>query len=122
MSELLKRWYERYANNSEAIVLVLMLAGGLLLVRTLGAVLAPIIASLVIAYLLIWIVDQLSIFNIPRRIALLGAYAAFMGVFLSLVLFVAPLLWQQLALMFEEMPNMIHHVQGQLNQLPESEV
>ncbi|MES2212999.1 MAG: AI-2E family transporter [Pseudomonadota bacterium] len=117
MSGLLRRWYEKYFTNSEAIVLVLILVGGFVLVKTMGAVLAPIIASLVIAYLLLWSVEQLRVFKIPKNMALLGVYAAFISVFLGLVLIAVPMLWQQVALLLEELPKMIQHVQGELNQL-----
>ena len=52
MHKLLRTWYERHFSNPEAIMLAFLLVLGFSGVIFFGHMLAPIIASLIIAYLL----------------------------------------------------------------------
>jgi putative permease len=45
-------------------------------------------------------------------------FAAFVGFFLALLLFVMPLAWKQLVTLFNELPRMVSNVQSLLLLLP----
>jgi len=47
---IIKVWFNRYFSDPEAVLLALLLIGGFTLVITMGHILAPLFASMVIAY------------------------------------------------------------------------
>ena len=52
MIEFLKAWYDRNFSNPQAVILVLMIVLGAIIVLYWGDILAPVLASMVIAYAL----------------------------------------------------------------------
>ena len=49
MLNIFKKWYERYLFEEESVLLLVLLALCLLLLATIGDLLAPVLASLVLA-------------------------------------------------------------------------
>jgi putative permease len=80
--------------------------------------LAPVFASVVLAYLLQWIVVRLETWRVPHFFAVLIVYIGFLGLLMSL-LGVFPLLWQQMVNLARELPTMLGHGQAMLMHLPE---
>ncbi len=115
----MKDWGKRYFSNPQLVLLLLLLTGGLLLVMLMGKILAPVIASIVIAYLLQWCANLLIKLNAPRSAAIFIVYGAFLGVFLSAILILWPVVWDQLLKLFDEFPSMINNSQHFLYLLPE---
>lgn len=114
-----KRWGLRYFSDPQAILLAFLLVGGVLLVMAMGKILMPVIASIVIAYILQWLVKLLRQWHMPRLPAVLIAYGAFLGLFLSAIFILWPLIWQQLLRLYQEIPIMITNTQHFLYLLPE---
>jgi len=52
MFEYLNSWYRRYFTDPQAALLVVILVIGFVIVFTMGKMLAPLIAAIIIAYLL----------------------------------------------------------------------
>ncbi|MBS0287777.1 MAG: AI-2E family transporter [Proteobacteria bacterium] len=119
MLTVMKGWGQRYFSNPQVVLLLILLAGGLVLVLSMGNVLAPVIASIVIAYLLQWIANFLISCKIPRLAAMLVVYGAFLGIFLSAIFILWPIFWDQLLRLFEEFPSMVTSFQHYLYLLPE---
>ncbi len=112
-------WFRRYFSDPEAIVLAVLIAVGFGIVLTFGRMLAPVIASLVIAYLLDGAVRALERRHLPRLHAVLLIYSAFMTFVLILAFAITPLLWTQLLELAREAPNYLTHAQDVLATLPE---
>jgi putative permease len=74
MLDIFKSWYKRYFSNPEAIILLLVLVVIFGLWILVGEIFAPVIVSLVIAYLLGWWINLLVNHNIPRNFAYLIIY------------------------------------------------
>ncbi len=119
MLTVVKGWGQRYLSDPQAILLIVLLGGGLALVLWMGNVLAPVIASIVIAYLLQWIANLLTGLKVPRLAAVLLVYCAFLGIFLSAIFILWPIIWDQLIRLFEEFPSMVTSFQHNLYLLPE---
>lgn len=111
MENVIKDWYRRYFSDQEAIILFFILAIGLGLIIYMGHILGPFIASVVIAYLLQWLVNILVRCGIKEIYSVLLVYLGFLGIFAAAVLVLGPLLWQQMALLFKEFPNMLTKLQ-----------
>jgi putative permease len=119
MIEVFRGWYRKYFSDPQAVILAVLLVVGFLAIATMGRMLAPVLASIVLAYLLEGIVGTLMRRGIPRIAAVLTVFLGFMA-FLFYTLFgLVPLLWTQITQLFQELPNMIAEGQRILLQLPE---
>ena len=50
--EVLRQWFQRFAADPQAVILVLVLLVGFVVELTMGKMLGPVLAALVLAYLL----------------------------------------------------------------------
>ncbi|MGE3320079.1 MAG: AI-2E family transporter [Candidatus Berkiella sp.] len=118
MIESVKSFGRRYFSDPQAVLLISLLTIGALLLLLMGSILAPVIASIIIAYFLHWITDLLIARKVPRLVAVLLAYSVFLGLFLLAILILWPLVWQQLIRLIQELPVMIVRAQQFLYLLP----
>jgi len=81
--------------------------------------LAPVFASIVIAYLLNGMVNGLVRLRCPYLLSVNIAFVIFVGVFLLLLVWLLPLLSSQIVNLFNELPNMLTQGQTLLLGLPE---
>lgn len=119
MVQTISNWIRRYLIDSEITVLLLSLAFVLAFILLFGNMLAPVMASVVIAYLCQLLVAKLERFHLPHRLAVILVYLIFLGVFLFAVIGLLPLLWHQLINLFNELPTMLNRGQQLLIHLPE---
>lgn len=119
MLKTLRRFIDRIFAEEETVVLALLLLMGLLVLVTLGNVLAPVIASLVVAFVLQGLIGNLTRLGMPGWLAMTSAFVVFMGVFLGFLLGVMPLVWQQLTNLIAEMPQMLGQLKAALLLVPE---
>lgn len=117
MIHILQTWFHRYFSDPEAILLLVVLIVGFGLVVLMGGILAPVFASIVIAYLLEWIVIHLQKYKVPRLLAVWLVFLSFFGLLLASFFILLPLLWKQLATLFEELPKMLVQTQNGLDWL-----
>lgn len=117
--EIIRQWFHRYFSDPQAVLLAVLLVGGFTVVLTMGKMLAPVLASIVIAYLLEGIVHALECRGAPRFHVVLLVFMVFMAFLLFLLLGVVPLLWEQTAELVRELPNYLARGQQALVGLPE---
>jgi putative permease len=117
--QVLANWFRRYFSDPQIVFLAVTLVVGFAVVLTMGDMLAPVLASIVIAYLLEGLVSFLQRKGWPRLAAVLLVYIAFL-LFVSLVLFgVIPVVSRQVTDLVQQLPNMISEGQKALMRLPE---
>lgn len=109
--EVISGWINRYFSHEEAINLVLLLALAGLVLFLLGGVLAPLLAALVIAFLLQGLVRRLMILHVPERGAVYLTFSLFVGAMIAFLGFVVPLAWQQLRGMTRALPEVMVRLQ-----------
>lgn len=117
--EFVRGWINRYFHHEEALLLVLLILAGLAFVTWLGAVLAPILTALVIAFVLQGAVARLMHWGLPNWAAVYLAYLFFLSVLVVLLLVVFPLIWRQLYAFLNALPSMIDQLQQLMRGLPE---
>ena len=120
MKKLVNGFLDRYFHDEESIILMLLLTVGLGVLLLFGGVLAPLITAIIIAYLMQGLVEILLRRGLSSRIAFVLVYAVFIGVFLSMLLFLLPSAWNQLRRLMNELPNLISQWQASLLLLPEN--
>ncbi len=118
MVAVLKRLYHRHFTNPEAVILVLFLVLGFALLLVFGKMLAAVLAALVIAFVLEWVIKRLEASHVPRPWAIGLVYLGFLAVLFFIVLELIPMLSQQIFHLIEELPNMLTNWQTQLSLLP----
>ena len=118
MLNIFKKWYERYLFEEESVLLLVLLALCLLLLATIGDLLAPVLASLVLAYLMQGVANQLTRHGLPQWFGISIAFLVFVGAFFGITLGLLPLVWRQLASLASEMPRMLEQGREWLGVLP----
>ncbi|HEB77011.1 MAG TPA: AI-2E family transporter [Methylothermaceae bacterium] len=119
LSQILLRWIRRLFPTPQAIALTVVLVVGFLAVVTLADMLMPVFAALVLAYLLEGPVKALEKYHLPRLVAVIIVFVAFMTALLFTVIALLPLLYQQLAQLAQQLPAMVTQGLALLNRLPE---
>ena len=117
--KILTDWFRRYLSDPQLVFLTLLVLGVFAVVVTMGDMLAPVLASIVIAYLLEGLVGPLQRLGWPRLPSVLLIYVSFL-LFLALVLFgVLPLASRQVTELVQQLPVMITEGAKVLTDLPE---
>ncbi|MGZ7458905.1 AI-2E family transporter [Pseudomonas sp. Ma2-10] len=119
MFKVLRDWIQRYFSDEEAVVLAVLLFLAFTAVLTLGGMLAPVLAGMVLAYLMQGLVVTLERLRMPGGVAVGLVFALFMGLLLVFIVVVVPLLWHQLITLFNELPGMLAKWQSLFLLLPE---
>jgi putative permease len=115
---LVKEWFRRHFSDPQVAILAVLLLVGFAAVVFLGRMLAPLIASIVIAFLLERPVQLLERLRWPRLAAVLVVFLAFLTGFFFLVLGLMPVLFGQIAELLQALPSMILSVQDLAIRLP----
>lgn len=119
MWDYIKHWYNRKFSDPDAITLFLVLLIGFFTIVFFGAVLAPLLVAIALAYLLEWPVVHLMRLGVSRLSAVILVFLIFMSLGFGLIFFLIPVIWQQGLALIRELPEMIVSVQLLLNRLPE---
>lgn len=119
MFELLKKWTDRYFSNPQVIILWLLLIAGFLFIFTFGSMLAPVLAAVVIAFLLEGIVGWCQRFKIPRNASVIIVFIMFLASLAVLLIWLLPLLSRQIGQFLQDLPSMIANGQKEMMRLPE---
>ncbi len=120
MKELLRSWFNRYFSDPQVLILTILLILGFVIILVLGRMLIPVFAGIVIAFLLDGLVSLLIRCRIPRKISVLAVFLIFVVCLVLLLIGLLPLLSEQIAQLFQQLPSMIAGVQQALTRLPES--
>ena len=119
MIEVLRSWYARHFSDPQAVILAISLLVGFAIFYFLGQVLTPVIAAIVIAYVLEGLVKKLQALKVPHFLAVISIVILFCFFVLIMFLGLVPLFSKQLTQFFVELPNMLAHGQAKLMMLPE---
>ncbi len=117
--QVITDWFRRYFSDPQVVFLALFLLVGFAVIITMGDMLMPVLASVVVAYLLEGLVAISERVGVPRLLSVVIVFLAFMT-FVSLILFgLMPLLSRQVTELVQQIPQMIGRGQQILMQLPE---
>jgi putative permease len=118
-TSILHEWYDRFMSDPQVVILGVLLLVGVVVMATLGQMLAPVLAGVVIAYLLDGIVEKCQQLGAPRMSAVVLVFTLFMTLVVFILLWLLPRLSYQLTQLVQELPRMIVKGQELLLQLPE---
>lgn len=114
MLSIFRKWYERYLFEEESILLLVLIALCILAFMTIGNVLVPLLASLVLAYLMQGLSSKLQAYGLPQWLGFTVSFLVFVGAFFGITLGLLPLTWRQLLSLAAELPRMLDRGQDLL--------
>ncbi len=115
---LIRSWFERFFSDRQAVILALLLVVGFFVVLTMGQMLTPVLAALVLAYLLDGVAQTLQDRGVPRMAAVVAVFLLFM-VFLAFTLLgLFPRLSYQVTQLVNQLPSIIGKGQEAIMRLP----
>ncbi len=118
--DVIRSWFKRNLADPQVVILSAILIVGTLAFMYLGRLLAPVLASVVLAYLLEGIVRAMESRKVPRLAAVLVVFSLFMTFLVVLLFGLLPMLSRQVInLAVSELPVMISEARTQLVLLPE---
>ena len=112
MINVIKGWFEKHFSDPQAIILVSILVLGAILIVYWGKVLTPVLAGIIIAYVLEGLVNKIMLLGVPRFISFLLSYTLFITA-LALILFgLVPLVISQGSQLIVDFPHILSKVQA----------
>ncbi|WP_295878966.1 AI-2E family transporter [uncultured Thiohalocapsa sp.] len=117
--QVLGDWFRRHFSDPQVMVLAVsvVIIGAVVLV--LGEMLLPVLASIVIAYLLEGFVLVLERHGWPRLAAVLLVFVLFLAFVISVLVGVLPLVYRQVSDLVQQLPQMLAQGQHLLMALPD---
>jgi putative permease len=113
------QWFKRQMANPQIVFLTIALLVFILFITYTGQMLAPVLASIVIAYLLQGIVNYLQRWKVPRLLSVILVYVLFVLFILLIMFALMPLLFNQTKELIQNIPAMLSLGQASLLTLPE---
>ncbi len=120
MKQLIHDFFDRYFHDEESVILLILLTVALGVLLLLGGILAPLIAAIIIAYLMQGLVNIVLRYGASPRLAFISVYSLFFGMFLLMLFYLMPRAWNQLRRLANEIPNLLSEGQTALMSLPEN--
>ena len=117
--ENIKQWFNRVLTNPEALALLGTLLFGLLAILWVGELLSPVLASIVIAYLLEGVVAKFQFLGLSRKLAVISSFSLFMALLSYMIFGLIPLLSIQTVQLAQQLPNMLNQGVHLFTALPE---
>ena len=108
MLEDINNLFKKIFSNEETLVFALLLTIGFLIIFFLGNILTPFLMSLVFAYLLIGMQKRLEYYGLNSTIALILTYGFFLLIGVALMVWLGPLVYQQLQSLILEIPKWVN--------------
>ncbi|MFO1351605.1 MAG: AI-2E family transporter [Gammaproteobacteria bacterium] len=111
-------WFRRVLTDPQAVILIVLLMLASAVILLMGQMLTPVIASIVIAYLLEGLVDIFCRWRLPRLAAVIVVFILFSTFVLFIIVGLLPLISSQLSQLVQALPSMLFKGQALLQSLP----
>ena len=120
MLEDINNLFKKIFSNEETLVFALLLTIGFLIIFFLGNILTPFLMSLIFAYLLIGMQKRLEHYGLNSTIALVLTYSFFLLLGIALMVWLGPLVYQQLQSLILEIPKWVNSFMIFVQNVPEN--
>jgi len=107
MLKIVQSWVERYFSDEQAIVLASLIAIGFGVILLWGDILAPVLASIIIAFVLQGAVSWLNKRGLPQLLSVTVVFSAFLSAIFALIFAVLPLVYSQFESLVNDFPKIV---------------
>ena len=116
---LITDWFKHHFSNPQVVFLTLLLLIISAIIFLFGNILGPVLASVVLAYVLEGGVKRIQALGINRFLAVTVVFIMFVFALFATMLWLIPLLTAQISQLVQQVPQILHSGQLALMQLPE---
>lgn len=120
MLEELNNLFKKIFSSEETLIFALLLSIGFLIIFFLGNILTPFLMSLIFAYLLIGMQKRLEAYGLNSTVALIFTYSFFLLIGIALMVWLVPLVYQQLQSLVLEIPKWVKTFTVFIQTVPEN--
>lgn len=114
----LRSWFRRHLNDPQVMTLVLIILALAAVVYFFGSMLAPVLAAVVIAYLLEGLVHRLERRQVPHLASVLLVFFGFLAFLVFSAFGVLPIAIRQLTQLAQQAPRLLEAARVELSHLP----
>ena len=116
---LITDWFKHHFSNPQVVFLTLLLLIISAIIFLFGNILGPVLASIVLAYVLEGGVKRIQAIGVNRILAVSVVFILFVFALFATMLWLIPLLSAQISQLVQQVPQILHSGQAALMQLPE---
>ena len=118
MLQQLNNIFRKIFPTEESLAFALLLMVSIFILAVLGSTLSPFIVSIIFAYLLIGLNNRIVNLGLGERLSLFITFSIFMLAGLALLIWLAPILYQQLQSIITELPKWFSQLRAFISDLP----
>jgi len=118
MLQQLNNIFRKIFPTEESLAFALLLVVSIFILAVLGSTLSPFIVSVIFAYLLIGLNNRIVNFGLDEKLSLFITFSIFMLAGLALLIWLAPILYQQLQSIITELPKWFSQLRAFISDLP----
>ncbi|MDA9141590.1 AI-2E family transporter, partial [Gammaproteobacteria bacterium] len=119
MLEEINNLFRKIFSNEETLVFAILLTVAFLILFFLGNILTPFLISIIFAYLLVGMQKRLEDYGLNSSIALIFTYSFFLLLGIALMVWLGPLVYQQLQSLVLEIPKWVNALMTFVQNVPE---
>ena len=108
MLEEINNLFRKIFSNEETLVFGMLLTAAFLILFFLGNILTPFLISIIFAYLLVGMQKRLEDYGLNSTIALIATFSFFLLLGIALMVWLGPLVYQQLQSLILEIPKWVN--------------
>ena len=120
MLEDLNNLLKKIFSNEETLVFSILLIIAFFILFFLGNILTPFLISIIFAYLLVGMQKRLEITGLSSNISLVLTYGLFLLLGIALILWLAPLVYQQTQSLIQEIPKWVNSSMIFIQNIPQN--
>jgi len=117
--EEINNLFRKIFSNEETLVFAILLTVAFLILFFLGNILTPFLISIIFAYLLVGMQKRLEDYGLNSSIALIFTYSFFLLLGIALMVWLGPLVYQQLQSLVLEIPKWVNALMIFVQNVPE---
>jgi putative permease len=117
--EEINNLFRKIFSNEETLVFALLLTGAFFILFFLGNILTPFLISIIFAYLLVGMQRRLEDYGLNSTIALTLTFSFFLLLGIALMIWLGPLVYQQLQSLILEIPKWVNSFMIFVQNIPE---
>ena len=119
MLEEINNLFRKIFSSEETLVFALLLTGAFLTLFFFGNILTPFLVSIIFAYLLVGMQKRLEEYGLNSTLALIFTYSFFLLLGVALMVWLVPLVYQQLQSLILEIPKWVNSFMIFVQNIPE---
>lgn len=117
--DFINDWFRRHIADRQLVILIVIMAIVAFAIFLVGNIMAPVIAAVVISYLLQGAINRMERYGAPHWVSFGFVFLTALAGFLTLLLIMLPIIVREGAALIQQIPSMMGQARRLLSQLPQ---